>query len=109
VPSVVVARVYQLRPEVGRHVRVDYWDYAVWLLEDGSVWMLDGYCQHVGGPLADGTVRDGCVTCPWHGWVYDLASGCRRTALGDVGGVRAYRAWTDGGRIWADLPDRSGG
>lgn len=36
---------------------------------------IDGMCAHQGGPLADGVVRDGCVTCPWHGWQYDLATG----------------------------------
>jgi nitrite reductase/ring-hydroxylating ferredoxin subunit len=109
VPAVVVARVEQLRPDVGRHIRVDFWDYAVWLLRDGSVRVLDSYCQHVGGPLVDGAVKDGCVICPWHGWMYDMATGYRRTALGDVAGVRAYRAWIDGGDVWAELPDRPDG
>ncbi len=41
----------------------------------GSWYAIDGMCSHQGGPLADGVVRDGCVTCPWHGWQYDLATG----------------------------------
>jgi nitrite reductase/ring-hydroxylating ferredoxin subunit/uncharacterized membrane protein len=32
-------------------------------------------CSHRGAPLSDGEVADGCVTCPWHGSRFDLASG----------------------------------
>ncbi|MCM2371599.1 Rieske (2Fe-2S) protein [Aporhodopirellula aestuarii] len=41
----------------------------------GKWYAIDGMCSHQGGPLAEGVVRDGCVTCPWHGWQYDLATG----------------------------------
>lgn len=36
---------------------------------------LHGVCAHQGGPLAEGRVRDGCLTCPWHGWEYRPADG----------------------------------
>ena len=42
---------------------------------DGQLYALDGMCAHQGGPLAEGTVAAGCVTCPWHGWQYELATG----------------------------------
>ena len=42
---------------------------------DGELFALDGMCAHQGGPLAEGTVAGGCVTCPWHGWQYELATG----------------------------------
>ncbi|RCV54104.1 Rieske 2Fe-2S domain-containing protein [Marinitenerispora sediminis] len=32
-------------------------------------------CGHMGGPLSRGTVRDGCVTCPWHGSTFRLTDG----------------------------------
>ncbi|TWU01836.1 Rieske (2Fe-2S) protein [Neorhodopirellula pilleata] len=41
----------------------------------GHWYAIDAMCAHQGGPLAQGSVRDGCVTCPWHGWQYDLATG----------------------------------
>jgi nitrite reductase/ring-hydroxylating ferredoxin subunit len=105
VPVVAIAPLDELRPGIGHHVRVEFWDYAVWLLPDGSVRVLDNSCEHVGGPLVDGAIKDGCVICPWHGWRYDLTTGRRRTAFGDVGGVRSYRAWVEDGRVWAELPD----
>lgn len=42
---------------------------------EGQLFALDGMCAHQGGPIAEGTVEHGCVTCPWHGWQYELASG----------------------------------
>ena len=42
---------------------------------EGEWFAMDAMCAHQGGPLAEGILRDGCVTCPWHGWQYDLATG----------------------------------
>lgn len=42
---------------------------------NGELFALDGMCAHQGGPIAKGMVSDGCVTCPWHGWQYELATG----------------------------------
>jgi nitrite reductase/ring-hydroxylating ferredoxin subunit/DMSO/TMAO reductase YedYZ heme-binding membrane subunit len=33
-------------------------------------------CAHQGGPLGEGKVIDGFVTCPWHGWQYRPEDGC---------------------------------
>jgi len=41
----------------------------------GQLYALDGMCAHQGGPIAEGHVAHGCVTCPWHGWQYELATG----------------------------------
>lgn len=32
-------------------------------------------CAHQGGPLGEGKIIDGCVTCPWHGWTYRPGDG----------------------------------
>ncbi len=31
---------------------------------------VQSVCAHQGGPLAEGKIIDGCITCPWHGWQY---------------------------------------
>ncbi|MFK8112975.1 MAG: Rieske (2Fe-2S) protein [Rubripirellula sp.] len=43
--------------------------------DQGELFVIDGMCAHQGGPLAQGNVEHGCVTCPWHGWQYELATG----------------------------------
>lgn len=42
----------------------------------GTIFAMDGVCPHQGGPLGKGSVDDnGCVTCPWHGWQFDIRTG----------------------------------
>ncbi|MEZ6197093.1 MAG: Rieske 2Fe-2S domain-containing protein [Planctomycetota bacterium] len=46
------------------------------LLREGDrVTALGAVCAHQGGPLDEGRVIDGCLTCPWHGWQYRGADG----------------------------------
>ncbi|MEC4675019.1 MAG: Rieske 2Fe-2S domain-containing protein, partial [Nitrospirota bacterium] len=42
---------------------------------DGKVSAISNACQHQNGPLGEGQIIDGLVTCPWHGYQYDPASG----------------------------------
>jgi len=42
---------------------------------DGKVSAVSNVCQHQNGPLGEGRVIDGCVTCPWHGYQYRPESG----------------------------------
>ena len=43
---------------------------------DGAYYAIDAICLHQGGPLAEGAVSRQCiVTCPWHGWQFDLTTG----------------------------------
>ncbi len=42
---------------------------------DGKVSALSNVCQHQNGPLGEGRIIDGCVTCPWHGYQYLPDSG----------------------------------
>ncbi|HYT59711.1 MAG TPA: Rieske 2Fe-2S domain-containing protein [Haliangiales bacterium] len=37
---------------------------------DGKVSAVSNVCQHQNGPLGEGKVLDGCITCPWHGYQY---------------------------------------
>ena len=41
----------------------------------GAVYALSNRCAHRGGPLDEGELHDGCVTCPWHGSVFKLDDG----------------------------------
>ncbi len=36
---------------------------------------LDNRCPHQGGPLGEGTIEDGLLRCPWHGWDFDPLTG----------------------------------
>jgi nitrite reductase/ring-hydroxylating ferredoxin subunit/DMSO/TMAO reductase YedYZ heme-binding membrane subunit len=46
------------------------------IFRDGErVSAMSNVCQHQNGPLGEGKVVDGCVTCPWHGYQYRLEDG----------------------------------
>jgi len=42
---------------------------------DGRFYALDGICPHQGGPLGRGKLCGTIVTCPWHGWQFDVVTG----------------------------------
>jgi nitrite reductase/ring-hydroxylating ferredoxin subunit len=41
----------------------------------GQYYALDERCTHRGGPLSEGTIEDGAVTCPWHFGHFSLITG----------------------------------
>ncbi|HEY3045620.1 MAG TPA: Rieske 2Fe-2S domain-containing protein [Vicinamibacterales bacterium] len=43
--------------------------------QHGRVCALIHSCAHLGGPLSEGTLKDGSVVCPWHGSEFALADG----------------------------------
>ena len=71
---VTVARVGEIAPGTGRQVTIgDQWIGLFNL--DGTYHAVDNVCLHRGGPLSDGAIAGCVVTCPWHGWQYDLTTG----------------------------------
>jgi nitrite reductase (NADH) small subunit len=67
---------------------------------------VSGFCLHAGGPLAEGEVSAGVVTCPWHSWRYDLRTGQRIDRPG--GRLATYPVRVSDGSIWLALPGRKG-
>lgn len=64
----------ELREGEPRRVEVDGVPIMV-VRDGGEVRALADRCAHRGGPLSDGEISGGCVTCPWHGSVFRLADG----------------------------------
>ena len=48
----------------------------------GQFYAIDNTCPHRGGPLAEGSLEGGQVTCPWHAWTFDIKTGACITAPG---------------------------
>jgi nitrite reductase/ring-hydroxylating ferredoxin subunit/uncharacterized membrane protein len=60
----------------GEHRQVTAGDMPVLLVRSrGQVLAIAATCSHAGGPLAEGELADGCVTCPWHGSTFRLDDG----------------------------------
>ncbi len=50
---------------------------------NGEIFALDNLCPHMGGPLAEGELDGTCLTCPWHGWTFDVKTGDCENMPGD--------------------------
>ena len=46
---------------------------------EGTFYAMDNTCKHRGGPLGEGRLSEKRVTCPWHGWEYDVTTGACQT------------------------------
>jgi nitrite reductase/ring-hydroxylating ferredoxin subunit len=71
---VKAAKTGDIQPGNGKVVNVGGKTLALFNV-DGTIHCIDNVCVHRGGPLGEGTLEAGIVTCPWHGWQYDVASG----------------------------------
>ena len=47
--------------------------------KEGTFYAMDNTCKHQGGPLGEGYLEGSAVTCPWHGWEYDITTGACQT------------------------------
>lgn len=45
----------------------------------GNYYAMSDTCAHKGGPLGEGSLDGAIVTCPWHGWQYDVSTGACQT------------------------------
>ena len=72
---------------------------------DGTFHALDGICPHAGGPLAKGALANGIVTCPWHGWQFDVTTGhhCLNSHLKQ----NRFSVLVEGDEIWVETPSVS--
>ena len=68
---------------------------------DGVFYVIDNSCAHRGGPLGDGKLTGAIVTCPWHGYRYDVRTGAHQ--LDASFDVACYPVTVEGGAIYVDL------
>ncbi len=65
-----------------------------------EIFAIGNTCPHQGGSLCDGWVEGEIVTCPLHGWEYDLRSGACMTVPGES--VPRYTVTVEDGAIWLE-------
>jgi thiamine pyrophosphate-dependent acetolactate synthase large subunit-like protein/nitrite reductase/ring-hydroxylating ferredoxin subunit len=68
---------------------------------EGEICALDNKCPHQGGPLGEGSIENGLLRCPWHGWDYHPCSG---KAPGFDDGVDSYPVKEENGKYYVGLP-----
>jgi nitrite reductase/ring-hydroxylating ferredoxin subunit len=70
---------------------------------NGAIYAIDGTCTHRGGPLGEGQLQDGVVTCPWHGARFEASTG---KVLGPPApqGVAVYKVVVEEDAIKVEFP-----
>lgn len=71
---VKIAEAGDLQPGSGKVVNVQDKSIALFNV-DGTWYATDNSCLHRGGPLGEGELDGEVVTCPWHGWQFNVKTG----------------------------------
>jgi len=61
---------------------------------------VSNVCRHQMGPLGEGQIVDGCITCPWHGYQYDPVTGCSPPPYTER--IETWNVVIEDGYVWAD-------
>jgi nitrite reductase/ring-hydroxylating ferredoxin subunit len=68
---------------------------------EGTFYALDGICPHQGGPLGKGSLSGCIVTCPWHGFQFDVTTGQHQTSRSLV--HPQFTVKIEDGDVWVDV------
>jgi methionine sulfoxide reductase heme-binding subunit len=64
----------------------------------GRIFATSNVCRHQGGPVGEGRIVNGCITCPWHGWNYQPEDGCSPPPFQEM--LATYDTRLLDGQIW---------
>lgn len=96
-----VAAVGDVSPGSAKEVMAD--DQVVALINAaGTFHALDGVCPHAGGPLGEGTLNGTTLTCPWHGWQFNVTNG--QNCLNQRMTHTCFAVKVDGNDVLVELP-----
>jgi nitrite reductase (NADH) small subunit len=95
-----VADVSEVAPGQGKVVEAQGKTLAVFNC-DGTFYAIDNTCLHRGGPLGEGDLSGTIVSCPWHGWTYDVTTGAN--AMNAALKVASYPVKVEGTSVLVEL------
>jgi len=97
---VTVAKATELTAGTGIVAEVNGKSLAVFNV-DGTFHVIDNTCIHRGGPLGEGDLEGEVVTCPWHGWEYNVKTGV--SVNNPSACVASYPVVIEGDEVKVDL------
>lgn len=68
---------------------------------NGQFCAIDNTCVHRGGPLGEGDLEGNVVTCPWHGWQYDVTTGV--SPVNPAAKVKKFNCKVEGGDVLVEV------
>jgi nitrite reductase (NADH) small subunit len=97
---VYVAKAAEIAPGQIREIRLEGITIALANV-GGQFHALSNTCLHRGGPLGQGSLQGNMVTCPWHGWSFDVTSG--KVSGSQNAGVARYPVEQHGEDVYVDV------
>lgn len=97
----LIGRVEDIPRQGARCVKNGEMTIAVFRTSDDQVFAMEDRCPHKNGPLSQGIVHAGCVTCPLHNWVISLESGEAQGA--DEGRVATFPVKVEDGEVYLNI------
>jgi nitrite reductase/ring-hydroxylating ferredoxin subunit len=97
---VKIAEVTEIADGEGKAVTLGKRRIAVFNM-GGTFHAISDACPHAGGPLSDGWLDGTEVTCPWHGWSFDVQY-CDEDRKD---GICRYKVHVDGNDVKVELPE----
>lgn len=94
-----VATKSEIPDNTGKLVQVNGKDIALFKV-DGKVHAIYSVCPHKGGPLDEGGLDGKTVTCPWHGWDFDVTTGV--CAFNDSIKQPTFKVKEEGGDVYVE-------
>ena len=80
---------------------------AIFRYNNNHLCAISNVCQHQNGPLGEGRVVNGLITCPWHGYQYRPEDGCSPPPFSEK--IRTYNLKLEGNRLFVDANPLSEG
>ncbi|MEM9686937.1 MAG: Rieske 2Fe-2S domain-containing protein [Bacteroidota bacterium] len=74
---------------------------------DGKVSAVNNVCKHQMGPLGEGKIIDGCITCPWHGYQYLPENGQSPPPFTEK--LSTYQVKVINQRVWVNPQPKAAG
>ena len=90
----------EVPPGMIREFQIDGKTFALSNVE-GKLYAINNLCLHRGGPLGQGELKGSVVTCPWHGWQYDVTTG--RLVTNPAVACETYAVEVRGDDIFVDV------
>ena len=97
---VEVAKVKDVKEGEGKVVSANGKEIALFNV-GGQFHAIDNTCVHRGGPLGEGTLDGDTVTCPWHGWKFNVKTGV--SPVNPAAKVETYKVKVDRDKILVDV------
>jgi nitrite reductase/ring-hydroxylating ferredoxin subunit len=73
---------------------------AIFRFDENKLCAVSNVCRHQNGPLGEGRIIDGCITCPWHGYQYRPEDGCSPPPFTEK--IETYRLKLNGDMVYLD-------